>query len=206
LRLQPVAAYEDPRVSETLQVTALLERRGAELEASGLTPAPAPLDILEDAADNSLGRFRRARLTISCSYHVALSSLLAGIPTILLAENPNYEQKAAGLRDLFGLEPGLVGVSVAEADAEAAAAVLVDGAPRSSLVAHLRARSRRVVDRQERGRATVVEALAAGLAAAGPAGVGSRARRRLTGLRGMPRSLRRGGVGPSRRSPSHPGQ
>lgn len=162
LELQPVIAYEDPRVSESGVLSGLLEQRRGEIEEAGLTLAE-PLDVLEDAAHNRLGAFRRARLTVSCSYHVALTSLLAGIPVVLLAQNEYYAQKAAGLRDLFELEPGDVGISGDPADAPAAIEALVDGPARTRLIAHLRDRSRRVLVRFERSRAGLEVALAEGL-------------------------------------------
>ena len=127
-----------------------------------MTPTP-PLDVLADATGNGLARFRRARLTVSCSYHVAMTSLLAGIPTMLLAENRYYAQKAAGLRDLFGLDGGLVGVEGTAADSEAAAAVLSDGPARAGLVEQIRVGAARTVERSDAGRADVRAALAKAL-------------------------------------------
>jgi hypothetical protein len=162
LEVQPVIAYEDPRVSERKIVSTLLERHGHELEEAGLKTTE-PLDVLDDAIANELAAFRRARLTISCSYHVALTSLLAGIPTVLLAQNGYYEQKAAGLRDLFQLDPGRIGVPGTPENAPAAIEALVDGPNRAELVAHLRTQSRRVRERFERGRSALSVALAEGL-------------------------------------------
>jgi Glycosyl transferase family 2/Polysaccharide pyruvyl transferase len=161
LELQPVIAYEDPRVSERGIVAALLERHREEIEAAGLGLAE-PLDVLEDAAHNELASFRRARLTLSCSYHVSLTSLLAGIPVVLLAQNEYYGQKAHGLRDLFALEPGRVGISGEPGDAAAAVEALVEGPARTALIAHLRDRSEQVSARFERSRAALAVALAGG--------------------------------------------
>jgi hypothetical protein len=165
LELQPVIAYEDPRVSERRIISNLLEQRGGELEEAGLKLAE-PLDVLEDAIDNELATFRRARLTVSCSYHVTLTSLLAGIPAVLFAQNDYYAQKAAGLRDLFQLGARQLGVPGAPEDALAAIEVLVDGPPRATLVTHLQAQSRRVAARFDRGRASLSAALTGGLARA----------------------------------------
>ncbi|HEY7456957.1 MAG TPA: polysaccharide pyruvyl transferase family protein [Solirubrobacterales bacterium] len=162
LELQPVIAYEDPRISERRIVADLLERHGGELEAAGFELGE-PLDVLEDALDNGLGAFRRARLTVSCSYHVTLTSLLAGIPAVMLAQNEYYAQKAAGLRDLFRLEPGLVGVRGGAEAVAAAAEALRDGPARRRLVDHLRARSDELAARFERSRAALSVALHAGL-------------------------------------------
>ena len=162
LALQPVIAYEDPRVSERRVVSELLEQYGEALEESGLAPT-AFVDLLGDATDNELGRFRRGRLTVCCSYHVTLTSLLSGVPAVLLADNEYYGQKAAGLRDLFGLDEGLLGIRGTAADAAGAAAVLVEGPPRSALVDRLRDRSDRVIERYEKGREAAAAALAASL-------------------------------------------
>jgi hypothetical protein len=43
-----------------------------------------------------------ASFLVSCSYHVAFSGILSCCPTVLLAENDYYRQKAAGLTDAFG--------------------------------------------------------------------------------------------------------
>jgi len=40
-------------------------------------------------------------LVVTCSYHVALTAVLAGCPTILAAENDYYNQKFAGIIDQF---------------------------------------------------------------------------------------------------------
>lgn len=161
LELQPVIAYEDPRVAESDIVAALLEQHRAEIEAAGLRLAE-PLDVLEDAAHNELAKFRRARLTVCCSYHVSLTSLLAGIPVVLVAQNGYYAQKAAGLRNLFELEPGQVGVSGGAGDTRAAIEALLDGPARTDLVAHLQDRSQGVTERFERSRAALALALADG--------------------------------------------
>jgi hypothetical protein len=166
LQLQPVIAYEDPRVSERSVVADLLGSEGAQLEEVGLR-AIEPLDILDDAIGNGLSKFRRARLTVSCSYHVTLTSLLAGIPAVMLAQNAYYEQKAAGLRHLFQLGPGRVGISGTPEDAHAAVEALVDGPTRTELVSHLRAQSLQVAERFERGRVALSVALAANLEVSG---------------------------------------
>jgi hypothetical protein len=162
LELQPVIAYEDTRISEAAQMSRVLDRHGDDLERSGLTPIPS-LDVLADATGNRLARFRRARLTVTCSYHVALSSLLAGIPTVLLAENGYYDQKAAGLRDLFALDRGLVGVEGTEPDSDAAVAAFRDGPARAALVEQIRAGADRMVERCDAGRAAAGAALAKAL-------------------------------------------
>lgn len=180
LRLQPTIAYEDPRVSERRIVAGLFERFDDELEAAGIAPID-PIDILEDALDHQLARFRRARLTVACSYHVTLTSLLAGIPALLLAENSYYDQKAAGLRDLFGLDDRMVGVRGGPDDAALAAAALVEGEIRDTSLARLSTGSARVIERYGRGRDVTATALASAL------------RSRRSSLRGAIRGLIRGG-------------
>jgi len=165
-QLQPVIAYEDPRVSERSIVADLLERESDQLEEVGLRPIE-PLDVLDDAIGNGLSKFRRARLTVSCSYHVTLTSLLAGIPAVMLSQNDYYEQKAAGLRDLFQLGPDRVGVPGTPEDAPAAVEALLDGPTRTELVSHLRTQSRHVAGRFERGRAALSVALAESLSLSG---------------------------------------
>lgn len=173
LTLQPVIAYEDPRVSERGAHAALFDRFGDDLTEAGYGVAD-PLDILDDAIGSELAGFRRARLTVACSYHVTLTALLSGMPAMLLAENDYYEQKALGLRHLFDLDGGLVGVRATSRDVADAAALLIDGDSRDGLEAHLRAHAKPVLKRHENGRRRVSDSLAAGL-------------RRRSGLRGMMR-------------------
>lgn len=167
LELQPLVAYEDPRVSERRLLAELLDREGAGLTGAGLT-AGEPLDLLADTFDGELRRFRRARLTVSRSYHVTLASLLSGIPAVLLAENEYYVQKTDGLRQLFGLEPGMIGVAGTAEDAEAAAAALVDGPAREVLLEHLREASAEVAERFSRGQVALSAVLVEGLRRAAP--------------------------------------
>jgi polysaccharide pyruvyl transferase WcaK-like protein len=98
LRVRPLVAYLDPRVDEEpglARFAAACAERGIELdEARVLRPA----GLAADAGDLS-----RAVLTISCSFHVALTSLLLGVPAVLLRNNPYYDQKARGLLADFEL-------------------------------------------------------------------------------------------------------
>lgn len=162
LQLQPVIAYEDPRVSERAVVERLLKEYREAFRESGLNPIPA-LDLLADASHGELARFRRASLTVACSYHVTLASLLAGTPAVLLADNAYYDQKAAGLRDLFGLDERLVGVDGTAADIGDVLAAASDGARHCSLVNGLRCHSEQVAERFAHGREAVRAALAASL-------------------------------------------
>ncbi|HYG96116.1 MAG TPA: polysaccharide pyruvyl transferase family protein, partial [Solirubrobacterales bacterium] len=98
LRVRPLLAYLDPRVDERPgleRFAAACAERGIEVgEPLVARPATAP----EAAAE--LGG---AALTISCSYHVALTSLLLAVPTVILRDNPYYDQKAKGLLSDFAL-------------------------------------------------------------------------------------------------------
>jgi hypothetical protein len=73
--VQPLIAYLDRRVDE---------RPGVERLEAACAERAAPV-------------IRQASLTLSCSYHVALTSLMLGVPAELAAENEYYRQKAAGL-------------------------------------------------------------------------------------------------------------
>jgi hypothetical protein len=95
LRIQPLVAYDDGRINERPRLESLLARyRDRATVAEPIALQPATL------AD-SVGELRRATLTVSCSYHVSLTSLLAGVPAVLLMANPYYAQKAGGLRRDF---------------------------------------------------------------------------------------------------------
>jgi hypothetical protein len=97
---QPLIAYLDPRVDESpaaARLSTALRERGIEVqEPVVLRPA-----VLGAAA----GAMGAASFTLACSYHVALTSLMLGLPTLTVAHNPFYEQKSAGLLDAFS-QPG----------------------------------------------------------------------------------------------------
>lgn len=117
LRVRPLLAYVDPRIDERgglERLTAECAGRGIEVgEPRLLRPAAMP----ELAAE--LGG---ADLTLSSSYHVALTSLLLGVPAILPRDTAYYEQKAKGLLRDFGL-PEEFSPTSAEDPAGAAAAI-----------------------------------------------------------------------------------
>jgi hypothetical protein len=100
LRVQPLLTYVDPRVDER----PALERLRAACGKLGIQLTEPRL--LRPATIGELApELAGAALTVSCSYHAALTSLLLGVPAALLSDNAYYEQKAAGLLDDFGLPP-----------------------------------------------------------------------------------------------------
>jgi hypothetical protein len=113
---QPLIAYLDGRIDErggVERLTAALGSRGVEV-AEPLRLQPADLDATAPG-------LRGAELTLSCSYHVALTSLMLGVPALLIGDNDYYEQKAAGLREDFGLPASFATTTSAEPDAVAGA-------------------------------------------------------------------------------------
>jgi Polysaccharide pyruvyl transferase len=99
---QPLVAYLDPRVDE--QPAA--QRLAAALSARGIEVRP-PLVLRPAGLDAAATEMGAASLTVACSYHAALTSLMLGLPTLTVAHNPYYEQKAAGLLDAFAQPPEL---------------------------------------------------------------------------------------------------
>jgi polysaccharide pyruvyl transferase WcaK-like protein len=98
---QTLVAYLDPRVDERPAAERLaraLAERGIEV-AEPVVLRPAGLGA-------AAARMGEACLTVACSYHVALTSLMLGLPTLTVAHTPFYEQKAAGLLDAFGQPAG----------------------------------------------------------------------------------------------------
>lgn len=98
LRVRPLLAYLDPRIDERPgleRFAAACEERGIEV---GEPRVLRPASIAELAPE--LGS---ALLTVSCSYHVALTSLLLAVPAVILRDNPYYDQKARGLLGDFAL-------------------------------------------------------------------------------------------------------
>jgi Polysaccharide pyruvyl transferase len=121
VRIRPLIAYLDARIDERpvlAEFGAAAAQRGIEVEEARIL-RPAELE-------ETLPELSRAAATISCSYHVALTSLLLEIPTVLFADNPYYEQKAVGLAAAFGLPPSFV-VSPGADPAPVAAAILDGG-------------------------------------------------------------------------------
>lgn len=100
LRVRPLLAYLDPRIDERPGLARFGEacaERGIELaEPRVLRPANI---------DRQAAEMGGAALTVSSSYHVALTSLLLAIPTAILRDNAYYAQKAKGLLSDFGLPP-----------------------------------------------------------------------------------------------------
>jgi Polysaccharide pyruvyl transferase. len=95
---QPLIAYLDRQVSDRPTV----ERLGKACAARGVELAEPRVLRPANLAD-ALAEMRQAALTVSCSYHVALTSLLLEVPAVLLRDNAYYEQKAAGLAEAFYL-------------------------------------------------------------------------------------------------------
>ncbi|HKO39201.1 MAG TPA: hypothetical protein VJU14_12615 [Solirubrobacterales bacterium] len=117
LRVRPLLTYVDSRVDER----PALERLRAACGEQGIELAEPCL--LRPAAIDDLGpELAGAVLTLSCSYHAALTSLLLGVPATLLSDNGYYEQKAAGLLGDFGL-PATFSLRSADDPARAAAEV-----------------------------------------------------------------------------------
>lgn len=101
LRVHLIAAYEDRRISESRyldQLRATLAQEGIEAQL---------IQCIDELRDG-FPRFGAADLTITCSYHVGLTSLLCTIPTVLLFGNTYYQHKHEGLRRAFGLPDNLI--------------------------------------------------------------------------------------------------
>jgi len=120
---QPLIAYLDGRIDERPAVGRLADS----LEKQGVRLAQ-PLVLRPSAVPGALPDLQRASLTLSMSYHVALTSLLLGVPAALLRDNAYYEQKATALADAFDLPKAFALDSAADPLAAAAeiAAVALD--------------------------------------------------------------------------------
>jgi Polysaccharide pyruvyl transferase len=114
---QPLVAYLDPRVDERPAA----ERLGAALADRGIEVLE-PVLLRPAGLRVAAAAMAKANFTVACSYHAGLASLMLGLPTLMVAHNPFYEQKTAGLLDAFGQPPEFaIGP---EADAEAYAKLL----------------------------------------------------------------------------------
>lgn len=98
LRVRPLLAYLDPRIDERPG----LERFAAACAENGIELIE-PCVLRPRGVDELVGELGRAVLTVSSSYHVALTSLLTVVPAALLRDNGYYAQKARGLLADFGL-------------------------------------------------------------------------------------------------------
>ncbi len=141
--VQPVIAYEDSRISERPAIARLT----GTLRDAGSTRVVADPLVLRPATLAAQAKvLRRADLTVGFSYHVALTSLMLGVPAVLLCENEYYAQKAGGLRADFSLPDELLPATDGD-PAEAAAraiALITDPQWGPELRAGLEAASRRI--------------------------------------------------------------
>jgi hypothetical protein len=100
LKVRPLLAYLDPRIDERPG----LERFAAACTEQGVE-LTEPCVLRPTGIEETLDELSGAALTVSSSYHVALTSLLLAIPTAILRDNDYYSQKAQGLLGDFGLPP-----------------------------------------------------------------------------------------------------
>ncbi len=168
LTVLPLMAYVDRRMDERpalVELRAACAERGIEI-GEGLLLRPAGL---ADAAVE----IGKSSLTLSCSYHVALTSLMLGIPTVLVEDNPYYEQKAGGLREAFAQPPDFTASS--ETDPVRLARTLAETVFDADRSAALRENLRPGADRLRRRRAETEARLLGtiGRAALGALGSGS---------------------------------
>jgi hypothetical protein len=113
--VQPLIAYHDPVTSEVPAA----ERFAAACREQGLEVAE-PLLLRPETLADAAPVIESAQRTLSCSYHVALTSLLLGVPAQLASDNAYYEQKAAGLQTDFAGPDGVLAVRARRARAESA--------------------------------------------------------------------------------------
>lgn len=167
LAVQPLIAYLDGQTDErpgAAKLATACAAAGAEVaEPLLLRPADLP---------GAAARMRSATLTLSCSYHVALTSLMLGVPAVLIGDNPYYEQKAVGLCEDFGLPPAFTGPAREDPAARAGeiAALVLDPTRGGELRAGLAA----AAERQRRRRAAAEAELLGRLGGAAAAALGNR--------------------------------
>jgi len=120
---QPLVAYLDPRVDERPAA----ERLGAALADRGIEVLE-PVLLRPAGLRVAAATMAKANFTVACSYHAGLSSLMLGLPTLMVAHNAFYEQKTTGLLDAFGQPPEFAIGPEAEAEtyAELLAATALD--------------------------------------------------------------------------------
>lgn len=179
LECRPLIAYDDARISERPALEGLVR----ELADDGVIARVAEPIVLRPAllADQARA-IGDAELTVGSSYHVALTSLMLGVPAALLRENGYYAQKADGLRRDFSL-PSELAPSIDDDPEECAAAIaslLGDPARAERLRALIRAGAAGVAERRLQAEAELRADLGRALEACGqavPAGTGAAADR-----------------------------
>jgi hypothetical protein len=139
--VQPLIAYLDRVTSEQSaaeRFAATCRDRGFEVtEPIVLRP-----EVLPDAARV----IESATLTLSCSYHVALMSLLLGVPAELASTNRYYEQKAAGLEADFSDPGGVLAVRARRARAEATVTARLAAAAMATAAERVRSHAMHLVE------------------------------------------------------------
>jgi polysaccharide pyruvyl transferase WcaK-like protein len=163
LRVRPLLAYLDPRVDERPG----LERFAAAC-AERAIEVGEPFVLRPANVAGTATELGGAALTISSSYHVALTSLLLAVPTVVLRDNPYYDQKARGLLEDFVLPDSFSPSSDDDpeqcAAAIAAALLEEDG---EGLRGRLRERASEVRRRRADAEAELLARVARGAIAAG---------------------------------------
>jgi polysaccharide pyruvyl transferase WcaK-like protein len=152
---RPLIPYLDRRFDERPAA----ERLAAACGSRSIAVEP-PLVLRPASLGKSARELRRARLSVTCSYHAGLTSLMLGIPTLPVADSPYYAQKAAGLAEDFELPPGWV-LNSDKRPAEVAAAVSADEGAARAARERLEAAAARQVRRREATEDVLLDRLAA---------------------------------------------
>jgi hypothetical protein len=164
VRVRPLLAYLDPRIDERSG----LERFADACAEHGIE-LTEPCVLRPNGIAELMSELGSASLTVSSSYHVALTSLLVGVPTAILRDNDYYAQKARGLLTDFGL-PGEFAPRSSDDPVAAARAIaphLLDPEAGGRMRQGLEAAAGRVRRRRIETEARLMTAIAQGTLAAG---------------------------------------
>lgn len=155
LDLGLLAAFEDRRISESRFLREFAPRVAARCRGVGIVRLISEFEL-------GFPRIGDAGLCVACSYHVALTSLMLSVPTLMLRGNDYYAQKHAGLRQVFGLPEDLLfdfRDAGPEGIAQVAVKVMTDEASRRDLRSSLRIGTARLVEYASVASSRVVEFL-----------------------------------------------
>jgi len=162
--VRPLVAFEDSRTSERDAYDAFVSQ-GFEGRRQLLMERRLALGAV--GLHHQAEALREAALTVCCSYHTALFSLMAGVPAAILVEGAHYEDKGAALTRAFGLPAELVlDLEGDPREAARAVAALVDGPRRAGLDAALAGARERLIALRSRAETEVLGQLARAYAAA----------------------------------------
>ncbi len=121
-----IVAFGDERISERQGADGLAAMLG---DVDGLAGVRVEIVDITRRLCEARPVLPAAQFCISSSYHVALASIVAEVPTVLVWSGDYYRDKAEGLAELFQLPPDLMLEHGTDPASAAARCLAIDGTP-----------------------------------------------------------------------------